>query len=216
MDVAAPTRRYCLRCASLGVLSALAMSVACAEPEPPADAQRSASQPLVTQERSAPAADVVATESFKTIEPDREAADRAERLSPDRVSAEVLKRAASSPVPVLLPDDDALLATLQLTTGPTWYGASMRGEDFGVVIHGTNAQHSVPGSGLKEKPDAQAGRPVLSRTHAIVTVSFESFDVAYALDIDCQDPMNNPRCAEDAFAWELVEGLKLLHAEATR
>lgn len=216
MDVATPTRRFCLRCASLGVLSALALSVACAEPEPPADAQRSASHPLVTLERSAPSGDDAAAASVKTIEPDWEAADQAERLSPNRVSDDALKLAEASPVPVLLPDDDALLGTLQLTTGPTWYGASMRGEDFGVVIHGTNAQHSLPGSGAKEKPDAQAGRPVLSRTHAIVTVSFQSFGVAYALDIDCQNPHTNPRCAEDAFAWELVEGLKVLSAEATR
>ncbi|RDV37962.1 hypothetical protein DV096_12730 [Bradymonadaceae bacterium TMQ3] len=222
MDVATRHRDPRLRYAFSGTVSTLAMSVVCtlgvgcAEPGTETSPAHASSQPLVTLERSEPRAEAAADASFKTIEPDREAAARAERLSPERVSEDVLKLAVASPVPVLLPDHDALLATLQLTTGPTWYGASMRGEDFGVVIHGTNARHSLPGSGLKEHPDAQAGRPVLSRTHAIVTVSFESFDVAYSLDIDCQDPLKNPRCAEDAFAWELVEGLKLLGAEATR
>lgn len=211
MDVAAPAPALLLLCASLG------LSLACAEPEPgTADASRATSRPLVTLESTVPSGDDAATASFKTIEPDWEAAALAERLSPERVSEDVRKQAEASPVPVLVPDDDALLATLQLTTGPTWYGAAMRGDDFSVVIHGTNAQHSLPGGGLKEKPDPHAGRPVLSRTHAIVNVAFQAYGVAYSLDIDCQDPMNNPRCAEDAFAWELVEGLQLLSAEATR
>ncbi len=139
----------------------------------------------------------------------------AHRIDPARISEASRQAATESPVPVLLPDDDELLAAAQITSGPTWYAVNIPAEGHVITIHGTNVVHPMPGLTTKE----EAGEPILpdgdeelrvSRTHGIINVSFQRFGAAYSLDIDCQNPHENPHCAEDDYALSLIDGAGVL------
>jgi hypothetical protein len=173
-----------------------------AEPTPTAD------PPTVTVEESDEPSPVTIAEVAWD-----EADEEVDRIHASRIPEASLERARRSPIPVLLPDDDALLATAQITAGPTWYAVSMQATDHTVSIHGTNAVHELPGMGQKEEPSDPPDGPVLSRTHGIVHVAFQAFGAAYSLDIDCQDPLENPHCTDDDYALSLVESAAVLDLE---
>ncbi len=129
------------------------------------------------------------------------------RISSDRLSEEAAMSVERSSVPVLLPDDDALLEGVHITVGDDWYAASMSNEDHTVLFNGTRRFHQMPGSGgKKEEVDRRPAEYSISRTHGIVTMTFEDFGVAYSVDVECKMPLENPLCTEDDYVISLVEG----------
>ena len=201
----------------LCALSALAITAACTEPAPSPEAPRA-----TEAEAPSSAADEAPLQpspneggAVRTNPVDDAAAGAAPRIAADRVSPEALEVAQRSPVPVLLPDDDALLAAAILTAGETWYAASIPGDDFVIAIQGTNAVHEMPGMGQKEAEESteeprESSAPVLSRTHGIVHIAFQEFGVSYTISIDGERPLENPRCAEDGFLLSLHQGAAIL------
>lgn len=138
---------------------------------------------------------------------DREEASSYLRIEPERLSEQAQEAWQRSAVPVLLPDDDDLLESAHITVGPAWYAASMRGADHTVLVNGTNQVHEIPGiSGEKEGEGLLPEGHSLTRTHGIVSLSFEAFGVAYAIDVECENPLENPLCAEDDYVLSLAEG----------
>jgi len=114
-------------------------------------------------------------------------------LGVDRLTDTQRERLAIAGVPVLLPDVDGLERAI-MTAGPGWYAASMVFEDHTVAIHGTRVAFVEPELGL----DGQRAPDVVTRVHAIAELSFLDGDVAYSVEVDCERPLENPRCTEDA------------------
>lgn len=137
---------------------------------------------------------------------DWEEAEKYKEIDAKRLDVTAQQQASGAPVPVLLPDDDELLASAHITVGDGWYAASMSGADHTVALRGSHRMHQMPGaSGKKEGDKRRAEEHTLSRTHGIVTLSFESFGVAYAIDVECERPMENPLCVEDDYVFSLAE-----------
>jgi len=105
-------------------------------------------------------------------------------------------------VPVLLPDDRQLLQTLLVTHHGDWYAAAMEHDRADIYIRGTRNEFVVPGLEHVEVPEYW-----VTRTHAIVTVSWRAFGVAYNLDVECFAALEDPRCTEDEYALGLAESL---------
>ena len=139
-------------------------------------------------------------------EVDWEEAQRRSAIAAGRLSEQAQKLAADSPVPLLLPDDDELLGSLHLTLGDAWYAASMRGAEHSVVFNGTHRTHRAPkAGGAKEDDHPREEGHTLTRTHGIVTLTFEEFGVAYAIDVECERPLENRLCVEDDYVLSLAE-----------
>ena len=153
-----------------------------------------------------PAPEKRAPSDARLEEVDWEAADEHLGISNQRLDSSAKAKAEESPVPVLLPDDDELLASAHITVGDAWYTASMSGANHSVVFAGTHRVHDMPGSGKKEeKDDRRPEAHTLTRTHGIVSLSFESFGVAYAIDVECEEPTKDPLCLEDDYVVSLAE-----------
>ena len=136
----------------------------------------------------------------------RDEAESYKELAIDRLSEQGQGVVGDSPVPVILPDDDQLLESAYITVGDAWYEASMQGDGHSVAINGTHRSHSAPGAGGKKEGDhSQPQGHLLTRTHGIVTLAFEEFGVAYAIDVECENPLENPLCAKDEYVLSLAE-----------
>lgn len=164
--------------------------------------QEGESEERQKEERSA------AEEEATTLEEVRwEEVDGRRQISTQRLSEQAREVVDDSPVPVLLPDDDLLLASAHITVGDAWYAASMSGDDHTVAINGTHRSHSAPrAGGAKEEDHRRPEGHTLSRTHGIVTLTFEEFGVAYAIDVECERPLENPLCVDDDYVISLAEG----------
>ena len=139
-------------------------------------------------------------------EVDWEEAKSYTELAVDRLSEQAQGVVGDSPVPVILPDDDQLLASAHITVGDAWYEASMQGDGHSVAINGTHRSHSAPGAGGKKEDDhSQPQGHLLTRTHGIVTLAIEEFGVAYAIDVECENPLENPLCAKDEYVLSIAE-----------
>ena len=111
-----------------------------------------------------------------------------------------------SPVPVLLPGDAGLTSAARLSAGPHWYAASMITPDHSVYIQGSRGAYEHDQVALDAPGDALTARPyTITRIHQILTLSFERFGVSYAIDVECQRPMDDPKCVEDGYAVGLYE-----------
>jgi len=131
-----------------------------------------------------------------------------------RVDPAVLPEAARAllphiTLPVLLPPDPAMLRGAVLTRGETWYAASLHPEGHHVAIHGSRlaVHHPDLANSIPEDRRRRPGEPELTRTHGIVSVSFDVFGASYVLDVECAAPTTDTRCTEDAYALSVFEGL---------
>lgn len=114
----------------------------------------------------------------------------------------------TSPVPVLLPDEHKLLQAAFILTGPSWYTATMNEDDLTVMVSGASMVAMVPDSQNAEPPELGEHVTSLTRVDGIVEVSFKAFGIYYDVTVECFDPLNDPRCTEDNYVLELVDGLK--------
>lgn len=113
-------------------------------------------------------------------------------------------------VPVLVPDDPAVVRTAMITEHENWYAAAMEVDGADVYIRGTRNAFEVPGMDIPEAARKSAENYTLTRTHQIVTVSWRSFGVSYSLDVECAKPMDDPRCTQDEYALGLAEKLAVI------
>lgn len=113
--------------------------------------------------------------------------------------------AASSPVPVLLPDDGAMLAAAILTSGPSWYSASITVDRHNVHLTGTRVSFEVPAI------PPGSGTPLrVTRNEAIATLTFEAHGASYTMHVECDDPERDPRCTRDDYLLALHARLGVL------
>ncbi len=127
------------------------------------------------------------------------------------LSVELPKEAATkldrASLPVLLPNEPALLNNVFATVGDTWYSARLRGEGLTVNVQGNRAAFRHPSFGPDVK--AKAGDFHIARSHHIVTLSTTYFGVSYVIDVECAElPDTDKRCTEDAFVTGLAEKLQ--------
>lgn len=182
--------------------TAALLLVGCSDPSPAPD-----DPATVTSPQTVSTPDQPATPPQESPTPDEIHWDEAEQyppISPDLLSEEAREAAAQASLPVLLPNDAELLAGAFFTTGDTWYTASMRTDEITLVFKGSSASRNLPGIGTNKEGDQPPGH-VLTRTHQIVTLAFREFGAAYAIDIECARPTEDPRCTEDSFIIELAE-----------
>lgn len=113
-------------------------------------------------------------------------------------------------IPALVPARADLLAGATLTHGDTWYAVSMDGPGHTVYVSGSNLEVVVPqlADVLKRHPGL-GGDFLLTRNEALVTLSFGAFGASYVVEIECADPLADPRCVEDDYAIELANSLVL-------
>ncbi len=108
-------------------------------------------------------------------------------------------------MPVLVPNDAALLATAVVTHNGDWYATTTKGDDVTVYIRGSRAAYTVPGMEEVVMPEV-----MISRTHGIVTATFQRFGASYNLDVECLGPMEDPRCVDDDYIESVVDGLAVV------
>jgi hypothetical protein len=110
-------------------------------------------------------------------------------------------------LPVLLPTEPALLASVVVTRGSGWYGAAMRQGDVGVYVHGSNVVAPVPK--MAPQPEAEVR---IERSEAMVAASLRRFGAAYRIEVSCAAPAQDARCNRDDYVLALVSGLGLAGA----
>ena len=148
--------------------------------------------------------------TFIAREADLAAVAKAPRVDPASLSAPQREVVAKSPVPVLLPGSAELVATAHLTAGPNWYAAAMTAPDHSVYVQGNRGSYEYGHIALDARGDALTRRPyTITRIHQILTLSFERFGISYAIDVECQRPMDDTKCTEDAYAVSLYEGMRV-------
>ena len=139
---------------------------------------------------------------------DWEAARKHPQLDQSRLSEKQRKAARDSAVPVLLPDHDGLLHSAIITTGPSWFAASMAEGQATIAISGNSKVIRIPG--IPEPP--ALGDPALKADagEGRLEVNFKAFGVYYDISVECYDGAKDPHCADDRFLMQLVDSLKLV------
>jgi hypothetical protein len=132
-------------------------------------------------------------------------------LDDARLSEAQRQAVQSSPVPVLLPDNDALLGTALISTGDYFYAAAMHEDDVSVSVIGASKVVRAPG--VPEPPAFGDHDLTLGRSQGGVGLSFKAYGVYYDVEVDCPDPVNDPRCAENAYLLELADRLLMAAAD---
>ncbi len=140
---------------------------------------------------------------------DWDAANQHPRLDPGQLSTPQKDKVNEAPVPVLLPDQPKLLGSAQLTTGPSWYAASMKEDDASVYVSGNAKVVRIPGAEPYEPPTLGEGTLTVNRSEGIVEINFKAFGIYYDFSVECYDHENDPRCTDDHYALQLVNELKL-------
>lgn len=123
------------------------------------------------------------------------------------LASDAAQTLATASLPVLLPDDATLTHDVFVTTGPTWYTARMQGDGVVVFVKGNRAAF-VHGLTLTPEERAQLSQFNVSRTHMILSLSTQSFGVAYSIDVECARPTGDQRCEEDAYILGLADSLR--------
>jgi hypothetical protein len=136
------------------------------------------------------------------------------RLDTTRLSEFQKRYVRRSPVPVLLPDRDDLVETAAISTGGYFFAASMAEDDVSISVIGVSKVILAPG--VPEPPALGDEELTVNRSEDGVGVSFKAYGVYYDLDVECVDPVNDPRCAEDAYTLELAESLKMAVVDTRR
>ena len=136
-------------------------------------------------------------------------------------NAEASAKLERAHVPVLYP---AVLTREQwaqktrVTVGDHWYAIAMQDGELNVYIQGTRTRFEHPSLELDARGESLVkGAPhVVSRTHGIVTLSFERFGgLGYLIDVECRRPEEDERCARDAFIVSLYESLVRMPVSAS-
>lgn len=124
---------------------------------------------------------------------------------------QALKKAA---LPLLLPQKPELIATAIMTAGPSWYAASMKHEDFSVVVSGSTRHVTVPGAQAVKLPEYRKQDLSVVRAEGIAELAFRAYGAIYTITVECEDPETDTHCTEDTYILELAD--KLLRSRANQ
>jgi hypothetical protein len=120
-------------------------------------------------------------------------------------------RLATSPVPVLVPHDAALLANAEVVVKPTFFALSTKTADrtLTVSLSATTVVHHRPGLPRALGDQRVRGdRPAwITENEAIRSVTWSENGVSYVLELECSAPSTDARCADDSALRALAESL---------
>lgn len=146
---------------------------------------------------------------FSDQSPDWDASIEHPKMDPNRLNTQQLEAVRLAPMPVLLPDDQALLESAQFSTGDFFYAASMAQDEHQVVVSANNRVIASLAE-TPEPPNYGDHERSITREEGIVTMSFKAFGTYYSVDVECFRPGSDPRCTQDSYVLEIADGL--LHA----
>lgn len=132
-----------------------------------------------------------------------------QRIDDALVPPSVAEARTKSEVPILLPNEPALLENLQIYSGTGWYSATLTGEDRQVMIRGTRAARSYDWNDADKKHFGASEDVTVTMTEGIVTASFSLYGAAYNLEIECNQGEAGEACRDEATARRYVEKLGL-------
>lgn len=142
-------------------------------------------------------------------------ADPAIAALPAQARAEL----AASPLRMLvLPE--AYASTSMVMVGEEWCAVARQGDGMTITIHATDHFRDPPEGAEVDLdgivPTAMVrGIPAWETDNdAIHGLSWTEGDVAYALEVECAEPLADPRCTEGAFLEELASHLVQAHEGA--
>ena len=184
--------------------------LACGSPQPAEPAPAVPSDPSEPTE----AVDEMAMKEAVRMPTDRriDPIDWEEAFERQRVQVATLPKSAQAPLaeanlPVLLPSDPALLATVVFHGGENWYAATCQGKGYEVLVRGTRIAHSVALDAKTKAAMAPRDEVRITRTEGIVTASFSRYGAAYNLEIECDEGVADAHCASDDVVQDMVRKL---------
>lgn len=131
----------------------------------------------------------------------------------DRLAAlpgEARRSIGASRLPILLPEDPALLASTIVTSGAHFVAWSAEGDGLHISLHGTDYRWRV-GTDAAPPPgtDQVRGRlAVVSENEGIQTATWDEDGLAWALDVECEQVYDDARCTEQSYVRALAETLQ--------
>lgn len=99
-------------------------------------------------------------------------------------------------LPMLLPADEALVASARMVQGDGWCGATMSDGQVSVYVHATTRWFESP-------TKVGAARDAVSMTDGIATIALARFGVAYTIDVECVAPGCDARGRAEAIRTSL-------------
>lgn len=174
------------------LLAACPAKVPVAEPEPSSEPEPSASEEMAAKK-------AVSMPGPWTDSPIDWAAARRDWAPLERamVQRDHHTMIADIPVPVLLPADPELLASLELFTGPGWYAATMRNAALQVMIRGTRHARSAAMGPAERQALGDPGEARITVTEGLVTCSFSAAGAAYTIELECTGGAEAPPCTSE-------------------
>lgn len=144
--------------------------------------------------------DWVAAQNHPTLEAERLPQQQRDLLSP-------------AAIPVLLPADDRLRDSGEVTAGELWYSSSMATADdrVYVTVHGQLKTLTQPGS--QTEVAAVTGFPqqiddsMVDSVEGGLEARFRAFGAHYSVTVECFDWRTDPHCRDTGFILQVVESL---------
>lgn len=206
----------------VSILIALLLAAGCAEPRsedvttaaaleaapPRTDEDRRAANDYERKMKAA-STDPVPSATYQE-EVDWAEAQQFGRLDPAKLPVTEGAKLDAIRVPVLAFGDDARLGKALLTHNENWYALTATHDGVTMTVHGTRNAVVVPGMEIPAAAREAADNYVLTRAHGVVTVTWRAFGLSYGLDVECQKPMEDPRCTQDEFALQVAEQLGVI------
>jgi hypothetical protein len=120
----------------------------------------------------------------------------------------VPERIRALPLPVLLPPQEQWLADARLTSGPRWYAASLRLDRHSVYVSGN-------GVALRARALPPRSMPGLRVTsgEGILSATWQQFGATYLVNVECDEPLRDPRCTDQGYVRRLVQTLVVAGGE---
>lgn len=139
---------------------------------------------------------------------DSKTANAHPKLNTQALSEALRQALGKAVVPVLLPNNPALLKRAVPTYGKHWFAVTMKDDTHSVYVQGTRTRFEFDQIELGKAGDQALKKPYqISKTHQIITISFERFGVGYGIDIECAKPIDDERCTKEDYAHHLMTTL---------
>jgi hypothetical protein len=148
-------------------------------------------------------------EVARAVWPAREAIDRAVLA---KLSSAARAAVELAPVPALVPALSGLVEPAVVIAKPNFYAVSTRGmgdhAGLTVSVSSSRVSHRYEGVPAARPTDSVRGRPAwLTQNEGIWSASFEEHGVSYVVEVECDRPGDDPRCASDATLRAIAESL---------
>lgn len=123
----------------------------------------------------------------------------------------MLRRAT---LPVLVPDRHAALDVAVATADVDWYTLSASWDGITLVVQGDRVATLDPDLAPAGWVAPTWSQPLVTRNEGIVEATFLAYGASYVVSLECAQPLQDPRCTEDA---AVLDWLATLHRwQATR